>query len=1046
MAQKIRHTKLCSECRNTVRDFSSRKLRNKMVKIVHGNGEERKDKCSLNIMQWNIGSRHWQRKRDQVQAMADERSPDIFTITEANLFNGTPDIQSDILGYKMVKPLTYLNPNLEYSRVLLFVKNNLNFEIMRKHMDLWTTTIWIKITKRGQNKLIIGAIYREHTLLGQADGKKSSDIDRQISRWRQILKQWNEATKECDAFVIGDINLDYVTWNSLDQNIRVMVEDTKNCIETAVFQQIVKGITRSWNGAKDSLLDQVWTNAPHRIISTFNLVRGAADHNISGAVIRVKGTIKSNSEFVVRNWRKLDQDKLIRRLGEINWDILYSEENVHVAANFLENSIKQTLDEQIPLKKIQPKTNYKCWLSTNTKEMMKKRDTLKEAARISGDQGDWTEYKATRNKVTKAVTTDRKKHYNMMYKKAEEDKTNSELYKTMKNQMGQEAGSQPVIFRTDGRTTTTPAGLAEEQMNYYHRKNTKLLEQVENSTEDPLETLRLAIEKWDSIGKDRRNFEIKEITLLETAKIIKTLGDSKARGHDNIEGITIKLAAAVLLKPINYVVNLSIRTLEFPAHWKIGKILPLFKGKGLDRQNPASYRPVQLLPSIGKIMERVVQQQMVKFMDETEQWHGNMHAYRKKHSTCTALLQLSDDIFQAADEREVATAIMVDESSAFDCINFETLDGKLELYGFGWKARKWIKNYLTNRSQYTEISGKTSAMKKIERGVPQGSVIGPTIFSIYINEMPEVPKDKINCKDTSHFSTEKLFTKNCTKCGQLVCFADDATYDRNCNQENITKNMEKIKGYLNANDLAINDSKTAILEIMNKQKRCKINGNKPFLNAKDEDLNDVTLVPADNVRLLGVNLSKDLSWVAHLETGKEKNLLPALRKQLGRLKYLAPELSKASRKIIAQGTIISRILYAIPVWGGLTAIYSRKLQVLQNNVARVITGLGKRTSMSTLMREMNWLSIKEMIEMQTTIMVWKVVRTGKPEYLAEKMKLVDNNSLRTETMRLKTTADSFRHRGIRHWNALDDSLRECKSLPIFRKNVRKTIIERRGML
>ena len=475
----------------------------------------------------------------------------------------------------------------------------------------------------------------------------------------------------------------------------------------------------------------------------YNVVRGAADHNISGVVIRVKGIIRSSSEFLARNWKKLNLDKLNSRLSETNWDQLYGESNVHVAANFLENSIRSALEEQVPLKKIQPKRNYRSWLSDATKEMMVKRDAVREDARVGGDPDVWKEYRQLRNKVSKEVSKDRKRHYENQYKICEQDKTNAELFKIMKKQIGQEMGSQPSIFRVDGRTITDPTGLAEEQMEYYHRKNIKLQEQVEDNQEDPLETLRVAMDKWDSIGKDGRNFELKEISLMETANIIKGMGDSKARGHDNIEALVIKLAAATLLKPINFLVNLSIRTMQFPAHWKIGKVLPLFKGKGLDKQNPASYRPVSLLPTLGKITERAVQQQIVKYMDTSNQWHSNMHAYRKKHSTCTALLQLSDDIFQAAEMKEIATAIMVDESSAFDCINFETLDGKLNLYGFGWKIRSWIKNYLTNRSQYTEISGKQSRIRNITRGVPQGSVIGPTIFSIYINEMPEVAKDKI---------------------------------------------------------------------------------------------------------------------------------------------------------------------------------------------------------------------------------------------------------------------------------------------------------------
>ena len=827
-----------------------------------------------------------------------------------------------------------------------------------------------------------------------------------------------------------------------------MVEDTKLGIEAQGFQQVIKGATRSWKGQKDSLLDQVWTNSPHRILSVINVVRAAADHNLSGVIVRINGTIFSNNEFVTRNWKKVNVDKLNLRLKQVDWEQLYRQENVSVAAKFLEVSIKTAIDEQAPLVKIQPRRSYKSWLTLRTKELMNKRDIQREKARNSGTEEDWNEYKAFRNKVNKEVQKDKKKHYEEAYENSSKDKTNAELYKTMKRQIGSETGNPPNSFRIEGKTITAPEELAEAQMNYYKVKNEKLQEQVNDSTDDPLEVLKLAMEGWNSSRKDTRNLEMKEITLLETAKIIGKLGDSKARGHDDIEALLIKLAAPTLLKPINYLVNLSIRKMEFPMHWKIGKILPLHKGKGLDRQDPSSYRPVSQLPAVGKIAERAVQQQLASFMEETGQWHENMHAYRKEHSTVTALLQMSDDIFQAADSKEVATAVLIDESSAFDCINFKTLDGKLELYGVGWKMRRWILDYLSNRSQYTEIAGKRSTIKALNRGVPQGSVMGPTIFSIYINEMPEIVKDKVNCTNTTHESTEKLFTNNCEKCGQLVCFADDATYvtrnsSRETNQRNIERNMEVSNKFLNANELAINESKTAIIEIMNKQKRSRMKGEGPTLKTKDKDLNDVTLAAKDNVRLLGINLGRDLTWAAHLETGKEKKLLPELRKQVGVLKHVAPEMSLPSRKRIAEGTIISRLLYALPVWGGVTANFVRKLQVILNTTARIITGMGRRTNTLKLMRRLDWLTVKEMVEMHTLTMVWKVVRQKGNSYMRSKMELIEDNIIRLDPPRLLTTTNSFRHRGARCWNALEDEVRECETLKMFKKLVRKSLIERR---
>ena len=205
-------------------------------------------------------------------------------------------------------------------------------------------------------------------------------------------------------------------------------------------------------------------------------------------------------------------------------------------------------------------------------------------------------------------------------------------------------------------------------------------------------------------------------------------------------------------------------------------------------------------------------------MDKTSQWHENQHAYRRQHSTATAMLQLSDKIFEAADCKKVVTAMTIDESSAFDCINFNILDQKLELYGATEITRKWISSYLLHRSQFVEIGGKQCIIKSVNRGVPQGSVLGPTLFSVYINELPEVIT-RDNCTEMVHGADKMdgyLFGESCQECGLLTSYADDATYvttskDRERNQKNIMRNMEKIKHFLNANELCVNKSKTTLI-------------------------------------------------------------------------------------------------------------------------------------------------------------------------------------------------------------------------------------------
>ena len=152
--------------------------------------------------------------------------------------------------------------------------------------------------------------------------------------------------------------------------------------------------------------------------------------------------------------------------------------------------------------------------------------------------------------------------------------------------------------------------------------------------------------------------------------------------HDELDTVTLKALAPGIYTPIRHMINLSLRSGRFASRWKIGRVIPLFKGKKLDRTSPSSYRPVSILPIISKLVERSAQIQMVKFLDDTNQFNNNLNAYRKRFSTVTTLLQITDKIHEAADLKTIVNVMTIDKTSAFDCISHQTMDKKLELYNF----------------------------------------------------------------------------------------------------------------------------------------------------------------------------------------------------------------------------------------------------------------------------------------------------------------------------------------------------------------------------
>ena len=539
---------------------------------------------------------------------------------------------------------------------------------------------------------------------------------------------------------------------------RKMVDTVKESIEISGFRQVITGHTRTWRQQAPSLLDQVWTNCPERVGKIMNETRGSSDHNVVG-VEMIGKNFSSGGNIVKRIWKFFEKDKCMREFREMDWTDVLLVNEVDVANRMMEEKITKIMDRHTPMRTVQTRGNYNNWISGETKQQMERRYMARETARESDLDHHWEEYRQLRNSCTSSQRQDKKQYLKDNFRRIEEEKDTSKLFSLTNSLMGRKGCGPPTSLKTETGILRKQIDVANCQVNNYENKVRTIKMKLPQVNTDPLALLRRAYRRWIPPG-GRPGFKLRSVTEKEVGEMIAKLKQSHAYGIDRIDATIIKMAASVLIPGITYTINLSLSSAKFPARWKLARVLPLSKGKESDPYNPASYRPVCLLPVMSKLAERAVQRQLLDYLEETKQLSEHHHGYRNNHNTSTALIQLMDLIATAADDNNITATMNIDLTAAFDCVPHGTLKDKLEYYGLDQLTKDWISSYLDSRSSFVSIGSAESRITSMPHGVPQGSVLGPLLYLIFVNEMTSIVEDK-DCRNEVHSRQDKLFSGDC---------------------------------------------------------------------------------------------------------------------------------------------------------------------------------------------------------------------------------------------------------------------------------------------
>ena len=893
--------------------------------------KKQKFKPNFSLFHLNIASLQYHIDDLKLLITSLEHDFDIISISETKIKkNCPPTVDINIPNYQYEHTPT----EAEKGGTLIYIANKYTYR-PRTDLEIYQpktleSTFIEVVNPKGKNT-IIGNIYRHPNISNEA----FNDI------MKPTLERLSKEKKPC--FITGDFNINLLTINK-DSSVDKFFDN----LTDKQFMPLITIPTRITNTSK-TLIDNIIHNEFSNDIISGNLTVGISDHMPQFCIIPspIKTVKNTNISAVRRTFKNFDSNIFMNELNNVNF-IPSENENVNqYTTNFIK-IVDKLLDKHAPYKKVtnkQIKQHEKPWINNSILDKIKHKDKIYKKFTNAKNQTIKEQHQYNYKKLKNEITNNIRKNKQLFYqdyfiKNSQNAKkmwegVNQIIHTKTKNKFSPNCIEQ--IINNNKLTITDPKDIANTFNNHYTSVANKLLEKRKFPGNKHF-THYLK-------NPNPHTFMTNPTTPHEIEDLIKLINTTKSTGPNSIPTKIIKSISKSISNPISILCNLSFTSGVYPDILKICKVIPIFK-KG-SKLEVANYRPISLLSNINKILETLMFKRLYSFLELYQCIYELQFGFREKHSTNHALLSMTQQIREAMDNGNIAIGVFVDFAKAFDTVNHGILLKKMEHYGVRGISNNWFNSYLSDRKQFVTIDNTDSEHALIEHGVPQGSVLGPLLFLMYINDLHTCIK---HCT-TRHFADDTNLLHVINK-----------NNNKNASKK-LNTDLKSLTHWLLANKISLNSTKTELI----------------FFRKKG------TVIPKSKIKLSGVNLqySSETKYVGiifdeHLTFESHRNVLQSKLKRANNLLSISKHYVPSEILLqIYYGQFYSHLTYGCQLWG-MTDYLNSKILTQQKKAIRILASADFHAHTNPLFSELKLLKLQDIVKLNNIIFVHNVLHNKAP--------------------------------------------------------------------